>query len=108
MSVEVIAVRYACDWGCDLTVICAEGRLPPAWFEMPPPPWRAHHQSRHVCPNHAPDARRLHHRQWAAQRGRTHIVSAEEFEAAKAALRHASVLVDRLKFSGERVDGREV
>jgi hypothetical protein len=103
---EVVAVRYSCDWGCDATVIAAEGRLPSAWFEVPAPPWRSHHKPRHACPDHAVDARHIHRRQWAGLHARTHVVSVEEYEAAKVALRQATWLLDRLKFSGERAGDR--
>ncbi|HET8862321.1 MAG TPA: hypothetical protein VFM94_03625, partial [Solirubrobacterales bacterium] len=99
MSFEVVAVRWSC-WACAATAITAPDRLPDGWFEWPAPPWRAHHEPRHACPDHAADALDLHRRQWAAQRGRTHAVSVEEYEAAKVALRHATFLLDRLKFSG--------
>lgn len=102
MAVEVIAVRYACDWGCEATVICRDGDLPPGWFEMPAPPWRSHHRPRHVCPDHALAARGIHRAQWAAQRGRTHVVSVEQYEATKVALRHASHLLERLQFDAQR------
>lgn len=108
MGVEVVAVRYDCDWGCDATVVCAEGGLPSGWFEWPAPPWRSQHPPRYVCPEHASEARRLHGRQWAGLRGRTHVVSVEEYEDVKRALRHANWLLERLKFSGERADGREM
>jgi len=103
--IETVAVRYSCDWGCEATVVCAPGDLPAGWFEMPAPPWRAHHAPRHVCPDHAGDARRTHRAQWAGVAGRTHKVSAAEYEATKVALRHATHLLERLKLSGER-DGR--
>lgn len=105
MAVEVIAVRYSCDWGCDQTVVCAEGCLAEGWFEVPAPPWRSHHSPRHACPDHAADAGRIHRIQWAGLVDRTHVVSAAEYEEAKVALRHAGHLLERLKLSGERADG---
>lgn len=99
MPVEVVAVRYSCDW-CEWTAICREDELPTGWFEWPAPPWRSHSPPRYACPDHAAEARHLHRRQWAGVRGRSHVVSVEEYEAARVALRRATFLLDRLKFSG--------
>jgi hypothetical protein len=107
LTVEVVAVRWFC-WACDASVITAPERLPGDWFELPAPPWRAHHRSRFCCPDHAREGRDLHRRQWAKLRGQTVEVSVEEYERVRHELQQAAHQLDRLKLSAQRDGGREV
>lgn len=108
MPVEVVAVRYSCDLGCELTAVCAEGELPAGWYEWPAPPWRAHHPARFVCPDHAEEGKRLHRAQWAELEERRYVVTAADYEALRVALRQVVSQLDRLKFSGGRADDGRV
>ncbi|MEX2105931.1 MAG: hypothetical protein WD810_03430 [Solirubrobacterales bacterium] len=107
MAVEVVAVRWHC-FVCETTAITAPEELPAKWFELQAPVWRSADRPRHYCPEHATEGLRLDRARRARYAGRTHVVSAEEYEAVKLAVRRAVVLLDRLKFSGERAAGREV
>lgn len=101
MSVEVVAVRWSC-FACEMTAITAPHELPDDWFELVAPVWRAADPPRHYCPEHACEGRELDRRRRARYKGRTHVVSVEEYEAVRSAVARASKLLDQLKFSANR------
>ena len=107
LSVDVVAVRWSC-FTCEATSIGPPDQLPPRWFELAAPPWRAAHPPRHYCGVHAERGRDLQRRRRAKYAASTLDVSPEQFEAVRSELKRVTVRLDQLRFSAGRATDREI